>query len=143
MATLTITSAHGLTVTIPDKVHTQREDNCKDLIIGMQIEVGLPICVEVSLRTDGTFKFWNVVYDGRHNSYGHIVHGMNGSVNDRDVLPKPTEAQRCAIGSWYLGNKPLGLPGSPGRDLIDWALPGMSAHDISNNYGDGSAIYVA
>lgn len=133
--TITIKS-DGREITIPANPRGVREGACEDVIFGVQLDISCPICAEISLWTDGRFRYLATRYDNAHNTYAHILPHENRQKT-------PTEAQKKAIAEWYGGlSDPLNLGTKPGKTILEWAFPGMSAREISEKYLGNRTIYV-
>lgn len=42
-----------------------------------QVHISCPVCVELSLRTDGSIELWNILWREKYGHYAHVKTGMN------------------------------------------------------------------
>lgn len=144
--TITITDGSGQNpVTVPVSPRCDREGACLDLIVEVEVHVGVPVAVQLSLRTDGSVQLWATRVGANASSYVHVVSRMNGyDRTGTPILPTPTEAQRRTVARWWSGaEKPLGLRNGVGATLLKWAFEGMEMSAVQDRYLDGAQVFIA
>lgn len=104
-----------------------------DCMLGGNPAHGVPIWVDILLRTDGTWVHWTTTYTG-DNHYLHIQQEQRGPI---------TEAQRRTVARWYLGLDPRPYGMALGSTLTAWAFAGFTPKQLSERYGDGRKLYLA
>lgn len=82
-----------------------RENGCKDIILVKQaIEIGIPLSVYLSIRTDGEIRLIKTAFHGNSDA-NHYYHLYAGEENQT-----PTAAQEKAIAALWAGKvKELGI----------------------------------
>ena len=136
---IVLRSANGTGLTVPVTIAPMAnreigpDGRIADCVLGCNVAHGVPVWVEILLRTDGTWDHWVTRFNDHDNHYLHIIQKQSRPI---------TEAQRKTLARWklHLDPSPYGRP--LGASVCEWAFGDMDMDEVSRKYGDGSRVYL-
>ncbi len=110
------------------------DGNIADCVLAGNPARGVPVWIEIVLRSDGSWQHWVTRFKDEGASYLLI---------EQPSSKPATEAQRRTVARWWfeLDPRPFGMP--LGATVCQWAFDGMSPDEISRRYGNGSPVFLA
>lgn len=126
-----------------------------DIMLHRDVCLYIGLRIEIAIRSDGSVWFCGTTPIGHENTYWHfarewsayhpnkvLVPGYRGDEARKIAAKQPTSAQLATLARWYLGlDVPFGL-GGLGHPVCAWAFRGYTANDLSQQFGDGSPVYL-